>query len=226
MAADRSGARVAALVVELVRGLTRLLVNVLVLEIVGTTTPSTASTPAALLERVVSEALPSSIVPRPRANDVEFTSPDIGRPVALVRVTDVGVPKTGVTRACELGSTTVPVKVGEAKLAFKLSAVVTKAVVASAVALFPADWVTPTVPVGRFGVPEKVGEARFALRSKAVCCAVDTGLPASVVLFTLPSPTIDAVIPATVPVNVGEARLAFRARSVLSASVPARSCRV
>jgi len=82
------------------------------LVVVGTTTPSTASTPAELLERVVSEACPSSIVPRPSANDVEFTSPDIGRPVAFVRVTDVGVPKTGVTRACELGSTTVPVNVG------------------------------------------------------------------------------------------------------------------
>jgi hypothetical protein len=57
---------------------------------------------------------------------------------------------------------TVPVKVGEAKFAFKLSAVVTKAVVASVVLLVAAACVIPVVPVGSEGVPLKVGEASGA----------------------------------------------------------------
>ena len=57
-------------------------------------------------------------------------------------------------------------------------------------------------------VPVKAGDAKGAFKSKAVCVAVDIGLPASVVLLTLANPTIVAVIPATVPVNVG---LAFGA---------------
>ena len=51
-------------------------------------------------------------------------------------------------------------------------------------------------------------------KSNAVCVAVDTGLLASVVLSTLPRPTIVAVIPETVPVKVGEARFALRSRAV------------
>lgn len=84
-------------------------------------------------------------------------------------------------------------KVGQAKLAFKLSAVVTKAVVARAVVLFHADCVTPVVPVGREGVPVKACEAIFAFRFSAVCCAVDTGLFASLVLSTFHSHTSAAV---------------------------------
>ena len=57
-------------------------------------------------------------------------------------------------------------------------------------------------------VPVKAGLAKLAFRSKAVCVAVDTGLLASVVLLTLASPTIVAVMPETVPVKVG---LAFGA---------------
>ena len=38
-------------------------------------------------------------------------------------------------------------------------------------------------------VPVNVGEAIVAFKSNIVCVAVDTGLPASVVLFTLPRPT-------------------------------------
>ncbi len=62
------------------------------------------------------------------------------------------------------------------------------------------------VPVGRTTVPVKVGLAAFALRLMAVCCAVETGLFSSLVLLTFPRPTIEAVIPLTVPVNVGLAR--------------------
>ena len=51
---------------------------------------------------------------------------------------------------------TVPVKVGEARLAFKLSAVVANAVVASCVVLVPA------AAVGAAGVPVNVGEAKGA----------------------------------------------------------------
>ena len=49
---------------------TLLFVSVFVEDMEGTTTPSTASTPAALLERVVSEAAPSSMVPAVTAVDV------------------------------------------------------------------------------------------------------------------------------------------------------------
>jgi len=70
------------------------------------------------------------------------------------------------------------------------TAVVTKAVVATAVLLLPAVCVIAMVPVGSVGVPVNVGEARFALRSSAVCWAVETGFAVSAVLSTLPSPTI------------------------------------
>ena len=63
----------------------------------------------------------------------------------------------------------------------------------------------PVVPVGKLGVPVKVGESMGAFRFKAVCPAVLTGLSASAVLSTFPKPTIDLVIPPTVPVKVGEA---------------------
>ena len=63
----------------------------------------------------------------------------------------------------------------------------------------------------------KVGDAIVDFRSSAVCCAVDTGLFASVVLSTFPSPTIDCVIPPTVPVKVGDAIVAFRSNAVCCA---------
>ena len=59
----------------------------------------------------------------------------------------------------------------------------TKAVLAICVVLVPAP------AVGAVGVPVRAGEARSALRLSAVCCAVLTGLPASVVLSTLANPT-------------------------------------
>jgi hypothetical protein len=68
-----------------------------------------------------------------------------------------------------VGACGSPVKTGEASGAFRLSAVVTKAVVARAVVESPAVWVVPIVPVGRVGVPVKVGEARLDLRSSAAC---------------------------------------------------------
>ena len=45
--------------------------------------------------------------------------------------------------------------------------------------------------------------------------AVEMGFNKSVVLSTFVRPTIDLVIPATVPVKVGDARGAFKAKSVL-----------
>lgn len=59
--------------------------------------------------------------------------------------------------------------------------------------LFPADCVTPVVPVGSDGVPVKACDAIFAFRLSAVCCAVDTGLFASLVLSTFHSHTSAAV---------------------------------
>ena len=57
----------------------------------------------------------------------------------------------------------------------------------------------------------------FAFKFNAVCVAVETGLLASLVLSALPNPTIDFVIPPTVPVKVGEARFALSASAVLVA---------
>jgi hypothetical protein len=68
-----------------------------------------------------------------------------------------------------VGACGSPVKTGEASGALRLSAVVTKAVVARAVVESPGVWVVPIVPVGSVGVPVKVGEARLALRSRAAC---------------------------------------------------------
>ena len=57
---------------------------------------------------------------------------------------------------------TIPVK-----LALVALAAATKAVVANAVVLLPAVWVTPMVPVGNVGVPVKVGEAIGAFSANA-----------------------------------------------------------
>ena len=70
----------------------------------------------------------------------------------------------------------------------------------------------PTVPV-------KVGFARGAFKSNAACVAVEMGLAASEVLFTLPKPTMVAVMPPTVPVKVGFARGAFKSKAVLRLDV-------
>ena len=57
----------------------------------------------------------------------------------------------------------------------------------------------------------------FTFESKADCVAVDIPLFASEVLSTFPKPTIDEVIPATVPVKVGEAKFAFKSKFVIVA---------
>ena len=56
----------------------------------------------------------------------------------------------------------------------------------------------PTVPV-KVVAPVKAGLARFAFKPRAVAVAVLTGFAASVVLLTLPSPTMVAVMPVVVP---------------------------
>ena len=71
------------------------------------------------------------------------------------------------------------------------------------------------MPAGRVTVPLKLGDAKFAFRFKAVCWAVDTGLFASLVSFTLLKPTIAAVMPETVPVKVGLASGAFSESAVV-----------
>ena len=60
------------------------------------------------------------------------------------------------------GRTTVPVKVGEARLALRAFAVSTYAVVATAVVLLEAVCVVAIVPVGKVGVPVNVGETNLA----------------------------------------------------------------
>jgi len=67
----------------------------------------------------------------------------------------------------------------------------------------------PLVAVGALGVPVRRAFARGAFKSNAACAAVEMGLAVSEVLFTLPKPTMVAVIPPTVPVKVGSAIGAF-----------------
>jgi len=55
---------------------------------------------------------------------------------------------------------------------------------------------------------------KLDFKFKAVCVAVDTGLFASLVLSTLPKPTIVLSIPLTVPVKVGDAKSAFKFKAV------------
>lgn len=92
-------------VVVPVRFVIRLLDSVLVLEIDGTTTPSTARTPAADRDSVVSDAAPSSTDPTPRAVLVEAVIPLTGNAVPFVRFTDDGVPRAGVTSVGEVAFT-------------------------------------------------------------------------------------------------------------------------
>ena len=65
-------------------------------------------------------------------------------------------------------------------------------------------------------MPVRTALARGAFKSNAACAAVEMGLAASEVLFTLPKPTMVAVIPLTVPVKVGFAIGAFVAIVVVT----------
>ena len=101
---------------------------------------------------------------------VEVTSP-----VKLALVTTVVAFPTLVT---------IPVK-----LALVAFAVVTKAVVAKAVVLSPADCVTPIVPVGKVGEPVKVGE--IALTTSPV--------PVVAISSTTPALPLPVKLPNTLP---------------------------
>lgn len=91
----------------------------------------------------------------------------------------------------------------------------------------------PAVVIGVVMVPVKVGEAIGAyvveavaeesFKSSAVCVAVEIGFRASVVLSTFPRPTIDLLIPETVPVNVGEASGALAAIELVTVVAKAAS---
>ena len=95
-----------------------LLVSVLVDEMVGITTPSTANTPAALLESVVSLALPSSkvVATKVAPETCVVNTPDAKLavvPVVVVPVSEVKVPVEAITVAPE----TCVVNTPDAKLA-------------------------------------------------------------------------------------------------------------
>jgi len=109
------------LILSMIGNVNVLLVRVLVDEMLGITTPSTANTPAALLESVVSLASPSSIEPTPSAVDVDAVRPLIGRPVQFVKVPDVGVPSRGVTKVGEVANTLEPVPVSSVNNAAKFA---------------------------------------------------------------------------------------------------------
>lgn len=84
---------------------TLLFVSVLVLEIVGIVTHSTARTHAEALASVVSLACHTSSVPTHRASLVLSTTHDRGSPEQFVRVQLVGVQRIGVTRVGEVANT-------------------------------------------------------------------------------------------------------------------------
>ena len=70
-------------------------------------------------------------------------------------------------------------------------------------------------------VPVNVGDSTSAFwfriscfKSNAFWTAVEMGLSISLVLSTLPKPTIALVIPLTVPVKVGDAVLAFASNAI------------
>ena len=78
------------------------------------------------------------------------------------------------------------------KLALVPFAAVTKAVVAKAVELLPAVWVTPMVPVGKVGVPVNVGEARGAAPVTSATGIVELAVIADVPFpFTYPVKVVD-----------------------------------
>ena len=117
---------------------------------------------------------------------------------------------------------TVPVKVGEAKLAFESRAVCVGPETGFDSSLVLSTLANPTIvllipPT----VPVKVGEAKLAFESRAVCVGPETGFDASLVLSTLGNPTIDLSIPPTVPVKVGEAKLALESAIKCTNSVVA-----
>ena len=82
--------------------------------------PSIETTPAETRARVVSDAAPSSIEPTPSAVLVDEVSPAMGRPVALVRVAEDGVPKAPPETKLPLA---VPVKAPTKVVAVRASVV-------------------------------------------------------------------------------------------------------
>ena len=93
-----------------------------------------------------------------------------------------------------------PVKVGEAKFAFKSNAVEVAVDTGLSVSAVLSTLPRPTIDfVIPSTVPVNVAPDKLAFPSNAVEVAVDTGLSISAVLSTLPRPTIDFVIPPTVP---------------------------
>ena len=77
------------------------------------------------------------------------------------------------------------------------NALATYSVVANLVLLSFTACVTPLAPIGITGSPVKVGEFKFAFKSRAVCCAVLTGLLASLVLSIFPIPKFVLALVAT-----------------------------
>ena len=108
--------------------------------------------------------------------------------------------------AVRLAQVAVPVKLGEAVLAFKPSAVE----VAVDTGLLASDVLsTLPRPIILFVIPEtvpvKLGDAKLAFRPSALVAAIERGLSASAVLSTLPRPTSDLV-----DVTAGRASLCAR----------------
>ena len=97
----------------------------------------------------------------------------------------------------------VPFNEATALFTATASAFVLSELLIAAIALF-------TFTTSAFAASELATLAPFAFKSSAACVAVDTGLFKSVVLSTLPRPTMALVIPDTVPVKVGDSIFAFK----------------
>jgi hypothetical protein len=157
---------------------------------VNPTVPQTSQSPAVSEMDVMFEIAPvvkAIVLPE----DVTY-SPTLRAAAALFVVVPM-IPD--VELKVMLGVVTVPVNVGFARFAFKLSAVVTKAVVANWVVFVAA------AAVGAAGTPVKVGEAKLAFKLSAV---VTKAVVANWVVFVAAA----AVGAVGTPVRAGEANVA------------------
>ena len=176
---------VALLLIDVTRGVLRLFVKVLVLLIVGTTTPSTDSTPDEP-ESVVAVACPSSIVPTPRAVEVSPTMEATGNPVQLVNVPLVGVPRMGVASVGPVARTTLPLPVVDVALKTPLVSV------------------AMPVPVARLPVLPPVPEKRTISESTLVAVSDEKSpppVPAPIAVLKSDAVNASTVLSALMRVN-------------------------
>ena len=168
-----------------------------------------------------SKSLVFSTLPNPKFVLAPLADVDPVPPLAnaTVPVTFAAFPVTLPTiGAVTVKFTSVPtlVKLDPVTVDFKVVPVNCSAAVAADMVISPVP--SNAIPFIFLAVANFVAVAAlpvvFNFKFKAACVTMLIGLFASLVLFTLPNPTIELVIPLTVPVNVGLAIGAFNANTV------------